>query len=145
MDINVIFMIVWAAVFIITIGIELATAELVSIWFSVGAIVAFCFCFGNIPFWVSIIVFFVVSTLILTLFKLFFQKKIDSRTVKTNYESLVGKSVTVFKVMEDPKIGLCKIGDVIWTVQADQNLTLGQAVTVSSVEGNRLIVSKKED
>lgn len=146
MSINEIFMIVWAVVFLLTIIVELATTELVSIWFSAGAFISFFFCLsGKIPFYVSIIVFFAVSSIFLLLFTVFFKKKMEAKSFPTNYESLLGREVTVFEVLNDRKNGLCKIGDVVWMITSPTELTVGDIKKIKNIEGNRLIAAAEEE
>lgn len=140
MTVNDILMIVWLVVFIVALVVEFGTTDLVSIWFAIGAFVAFFFCISeSIPWYVSLIVFIALSAVCLTIFLLFIKKRIDRKMIPTNYEAMIGKSVVIIEVDKDSKTtGVCKIGDVMWTIDAKHDITLGESLKITGVEGNRL-------
>ena len=57
-------LILWAVVFVLTVILELATAQIVSIWFAAGALAAFIASFF-LPFEAQLIIFVLVSVLFL--------------------------------------------------------------------------------
>lgn len=59
--------------------------------------------------------------------------------IPTNYEAMIGKSVVIIEVNPDSKVsGVCKIGDVMWTIDAKHDIALGETLKITGVEGNRL-------
>jgi membrane protein implicated in regulation of membrane protease activity len=83
MDIENYMVWIWLGIFVVTIIVEAATQDLVSIWFSLGSMAALCVSFG-VPFWVEIIVFFVVSTITLIFTRPLVKKLMDRQIRKTN-------------------------------------------------------------
>ena len=88
MDTYIVF---WLAATVVFVLVELMTVGLTSIWFAAGSFVAFIIALlgGNVV--VQGIVFILVSVVLLALTKPWAGKYINSRTVKTNVDSLVGE------------------------------------------------------
>lgn len=146
MDATTICLIVWGVVFIVTLAIEFVTEELISVWFSVGAVPsAILSAFKQIPYWVSIIVFFVVSTISLVIFLRFFRSKILKQgEIKTNSDSLVGQVKTLLPAINDSSIGQIKINDVLYNCRSEDLVEAGQKVKIIGIEGNHLLVKAPE-
>ena len=54
--------IVWLSLFVLMLVVEAIGTELVSIWFSLGALIALIVSFiPNVPWWVEVVVFVVIS------------------------------------------------------------------------------------
>lgn len=85
----------WLIAFVILVGIEVATMALTTIWFAGGAFVAFLLSLLGAGVEVQLAVFVVVSFLLLFLTRPFASRYINSNTVKTNAESLIGKEARV--------------------------------------------------
>ena len=88
MDTYIVF---WLAATVVFVLVELMTVGLTSIWFAAGSFVAFIIALlgGNVV--VQGIAFILVSVVLLALTKPWAGKYINSRTVKTNVDSLVGE------------------------------------------------------
>ena len=85
---------VWLAVFIIAFIVEACTQDLVSIWFSVGALVSLILSiFDNIPYWVEIIVFVVVTAITFVLTRPLVKKVLKNQIRKTNVDEFVGNII----------------------------------------------------
>ena len=84
---------VWLAVMIVLIVIEIITVGLTTIWFAGGALVAmFVSALGG-GMMLQIIVFLIVSFALLIFTRPFAIKYIKKNRVKTNYEGIIGKVV----------------------------------------------------
>ena len=92
---------VWLAVFIITVATEAGTQDFVSIWFSVGSLIAMAICYFA-PFYVEIIVFAVISLASLILTRPLVKKFMDRTTRYTNADEFVGKK-TILEKSNDSK------------------------------------------
>ena len=105
---------IWLGIFVLTIVLEAVTQDLVSIWFSLGSMAALCVSFG-VPFWVEIIVFFVVSTITLIFTRPLVKKLMDRQIRKTNTDDFVGKKVKVVSDIDKFDGGEIKINGIIYT------------------------------
>ena len=141
--------IIWLALFVIMIIIEASGPALVSIWFSVGALLALIVSFiPGVAWWIEIIVFLVISSACLLALRPICKRYFKRNTLNTNVDSFVGKRGYVIEDIEDLKPGAVKIGDVSWTaVPADskQKILENEVIEVVAVNGNKLVVKKVEE
>ena len=123
---------VWLIVFIVLTAIEMATFQLVTIWFAVGAVAAFITSLFSTSLEIQLIVFLAVSMLLLILVRPIAGRFLQTKTVKTNVDSLIGKAV---------------ICGQEWTAAAekdDEIIEAGSRVVVTGIRGVKLIVAKIE-
>ncbi len=140
---------VWVAVFICAIIIEAQTAELVSIWFVPGAIIALVLSLFKVEWWIQLIVFVGVSALLLLLSRTVFKKWImkgDSNS-KTDLDLLVGETAVVCdRINNIEETGSVKLKGQIWSarmIDSDTEAQAGELVVVVEIVGVKLICRKK--
>ena len=141
--------IVWLALFVVMIIVEALGPNLVSIWFAFGALVSLIVSFiPNIPWWVEVVVFVVLSATTLLALRPVFKKYLKRNEFKSNIDSFQGKRGYVIEDITYLKPGAVKIGDVSWTaIPVDEKTTIleNEIIEVAGVKGNKLIVRKVED
>lgn len=142
--INALHLTVWILVFIIAIVVEISTQELVSIWFSVGAIPAIILAAFGLSFWWQLGTFAVVSAIAFVLSQIFLKKKIKINSSATNADSLVGNEILVVSRVTPTSIGEGKVRDVVWTIASDETIEKDEFAIVKEIKGNKLIVMSKE-
>lgn len=81
----------WLIVFVVLLGIEAVTMALTTVWFAGGALVAFVLALFGVNTQVQLAVFVIVSFILLFFTRPFALKYVNRNTVKTNWESLIGK------------------------------------------------------
>lgn len=130
-----------AAIFII---IEIITMGLTTIWFAGGALVSAVMAAFSLPLWSQIIAFAIVSVLLLILTRPWALKYVNSRTVRTNVDSLIGQTALVTQDIDNLNAkGQVKVRGQIWTARSisdDVQLHEGQKVTIESISGVKVIV-----
>lgn len=142
---NQIFMVsVWTAIFILAVVVEISTTDLVSIWFAGGALIALITAIIKIPFGYQIIVWIISSAICLAIFKPLFGRKLSLKHQKTNTDQLIGEDVLVLKKVTPHSLGEAKVRDVIWTLSSNDEIEENEYAKVINIEGNKLIVEKKE-
>jgi len=138
---------IWLGIFVLTIVLEAVTQDLVSIWFSLGSMAALCVSFG-VPFWVEIIVFFVVSTITLIFTRPLVKKLMDRQIRKTNTDDFVGKKVKVVSDIDKFDGGEIKINGIIYTaiLPEEENETINKdtIVEIITLKGNKVVVKKAD-
>ena len=148
MDIENYMIWIWLGIFVVTVIVEAVTQDLVSIWFSLGSMAALCVSFG-VPFWVEIIVFFVVSTITLIFTRPLVKKLMDRQIRKTNTDDFIGKRVKVVKEIDKFDGGEVKINGIIYTaiLLEEENETIPEnaVVEIITLKGNKVVVKKIED
>lgn len=140
----------WLIAFVILVGIETATMALTTIWFAGGAFVAFLLSLIGVGLEVQLAVFVVVSFLLLFLTRPFASKYVNSNTVKTNADSLVGKEARVTEeINNDLGMGTAVVNGQEWTARATEDpdiYAVGTKVWIKEIRGVKLIVTtSKED
>ena len=148
LDVDSIEVYVWLIVFIVLTAIEMATFQLVTIWFAVGAVAAFITSLFSTSLEIQLIVFLVVSMLLLILVRPIAGRFLQTKTVKTNVDSLIGDYATVTaRIHNQEGFGKAVIRGQEWTAAAekdDEIIEAGSCVVVTGIRGVKLIVAKIE-
>ncbi|WP_022773274.1 NfeD family protein [Butyrivibrio sp. AE2015] len=145
MDISM--QIVWLLAAVVFGILELVTTSLVSIWFVFGAVVAMITALFNAPILLQVIVFIVVSAISLLFTRPLATKYVNSKTIKTNVDSLVGRVLIAKTKIDNLKMsGKADLDGTTWMVVSgdDSVIAAGEEIEVVRVEGAKLIVKKKE-
>ena len=139
---------VWLGVFIFTLILEAMTQELISIWFTLGALVALPFSFLD-KFYYSIIVFCVVSVVTLIFTRPILKRIVGNSIRKTNADDFIGKRVKTIKKITKFEAGDVKINgikyDAILMDDVDTDIEVDSLVEIVSIKGNKVIVKKIEE
>ncbi len=135
--------IIWGAVFIIAGVIEILTMDLSSVWFSVGSVFALIVAvFAEEEYVAQIIVFILSSIILMISLRPLFKRHLQKNEIKTNADSLVGKIANCTKAIVNGDRGEVKIEGKIWTAIANEDVLVGEKVTVLSIQGVKLVVRK---
>lgn len=136
--------IIWLVIFIVLLGIEIATLGLTTIWFAGGALVATLISAMGFPLYVQIPVFLVVSVVLLLFTRPIAQKYFNKERIKTNAESLVGQTAVVTESINNLKgMGKAVINGQEWTARSvDDSAELQKETqaTVVAIEGVKLVL-----
>ena len=141
----------WLGIIILTIVLEATSYDLISIWFSAGALVSMILAIIDTTTkleinWVAQVLVFVIVSLILILSLRPVTKKYLKRIdVKTNIDTIVGKHGIIVDAIESGERGTVKVDGVIWTAISNDDVLSDEKVEVLAIEGNKLIVNLKED
>ena len=134
----------WLVVLIVSIGVEVATLGLTSIWFAGGAAVAVIVAAFHGPVWLQILLFFAVSLLLLFFTRPIAVRYFNRDRVRTNVESMIGRQAIVTSEIDNLQgIGQVTVGGQEWSARTEadgMNLQLGTVVDIVAVNGVKLIV-----
>lgn len=142
---NLTWLIIWLVVTVVFAIVELATIQLVAIWFSVGSVVAMVSCTFGAPVYVQFILFVVVSLVLMACTRPFVKKFLSVKHVSTNADRLIGKIAVVTSDIDNLEFkGSVKISGVTWTARSDNGSIIkeGKKVRINKIEGVKLIVSE---
>ena len=143
--------IIWLALTAVLLIIEIVTLGLTTIWFAAGALFAFFAALLGMNQGIQIGVFVVVSVVLLFFTRPLAVKYLNTKTIKTNTEALVGKTARVIVDINNLKSqGQVVINGLDWTARSSDDTVvfkIGDAVTIVGIEGVKLIVEgqKKGD
>ena len=134
----------WLVVLIVSIGVEVATLGLTSIWFAGGAVVAVIAAALQAPIWLQILLFFAVSLLLLFFTRPVAVRYFNKDRVRTNVESMIGRQAIVTSEIDNLQgIGQVTVGGQEWSARTEKdglNLQPGTVVDIMAVSGVKLIV-----
>ncbi len=134
----------WLAAFVIFVIAELATMQLVSIWFAAGAIAAAVIAALPMPLFIQISVFAGVSLLLLIFTRPVLKKLFSRPPVPTNTEMDIGKKALVIENIDNLKMtGRVRLNEVDWMALSSggEIIPAGETVVVDKIEGAKLYVS----
>ncbi len=135
----------WFLAFIFFLFLELATVNLVSIWFAIGCLGAIIIDIFTDTFIWQLLGFGVVSLVTLIITKPLVKKFKANKVVPTNLDRVIGKRAEVIKKITKDDYGEVKILGTIWTAcSKKETFEVGDKVFVEAIEGVKLIVSKEE-
>ena len=133
-----------AAIFVV---IEIITMGLTTIWFAGGALVGAVMAAFSLPLWSQIIAFVIVSVILLILTRPWALKYLNSRTVRTNADSLIGQTALVKETINNMESkGLVQLNGQDWTArsfEAGEIIPEGSEVIVKEIRGVKLIVERE--
>ncbi|HEY8395958.1 MAG TPA: NfeD family protein [Bacilli bacterium] len=139
------FMIVaWGIIFVVTLIIELETADLVTVWFSLSALITLiCGVLFLKPLH-QIFLFLGLSILFVLLTKPLAKKRMRGTYVRTNTDRLIGMVAIVTKEITPNEIGEVKVDNELWRAVNYEGLSfnVGEEVIVDAISGIKLVVSK---
>lgn len=141
--------IIWIALIVATIVIELSTEELDCIWFTAGAIVALIasLC-GLESIAIQVTIFVVVSGVLLFTIGRWARVKFNEKnTIPTNIEAAIGREIQVIKDANHFNYGEGKYDGIIYTLTCREGdeVKAGDIAIVTEVSGNKFYVKKKEE
>ncbi len=138
----------WIAVMAITLIVEMSTPILVSIWFSLGALVAVGAAWIGMNLASQILVFVLVAVAALALARPMAKRWLDPHIVPTNADRLIG---TCWKVTEgidnDDHMGAIYADGKTWTARSEDGrpIPAGETVEILRMEGVNVIVRSCEE
>lgn len=135
---------VWGVSAIILLLIEALTAQLVSIWFFVGAIGALVASLFTDSIIIQIIVFIILSMLVLIILRPLLKKIISFKKEDTNIGRYIGKKAFVLsEINNDLGIGQVNVNGSLWGARSIDGSVIkeGEMVRVESINGVKLNVS----
>lgn len=136
----------WAVLVVVFAVFEAVTAQLVSIWFVIGALASLISAFFGANFAVQIIVFVTVSVLALVITRPLVKKYINPKKERTNADKVLNQEGVVIEKIDNIQAkGQVKIDGKIWSARSLDNSIIpeNQIVIIDRIEGVKLIVKNK--
>ena len=132
----------WLVLFVILALFELATVSLVSIWFSLGALIVTFVSLVTDNLMIHLAVFTISSILLLLLTKPFVKKMKKREEVPTNLDMVLGKTGVVTEKIEKDGIGEVKVLGKKWSAYSDKEIEEHSKVKILSINGVKLKVEE---
>ncbi len=141
-------MITWLILAVVTLGVELMTVGLTSIWLTGGALAALLANALHAPVWLQVVIFFAVTFGLLYFTRPWAIKYLNNKRTRTNYEETIGREVRVIERVDNhADTGRAVYNGMEWTARAlneDETFEEGTLAIVANVVGVKLILKRKE-
>lgn len=137
---------IWLIITIISVIAEIATVQLISIWFSVGGVAAIIANLLNASDSIQITLFIVISLICLAISRPIAKKYLRANVVNTNSDRVINKHGLVTKTISADSNGEVKVMSTSWMATSIDNTTIqeGEYCEVLAIEGAHLVVKKIE-
>lgn len=133
----------WAVALVTLVIIEASTAQLVTIWFAVGALAALISQMLGAQVWLQWVIFVVVSGAVLAATRPLVKKYAKPKIQPTNADRCIGQTAVVTEGIDNVAgKGAVKVGGVIWSARSEsgENIKENEKVTITKIDGVKLIV-----
>ena len=137
--------VIWIGISIAALVVELITpTALVSIWFAVGGIIAVLLSLLNLPIWVQIAGFAIVSIVSMLVVRPIASRYLRGNTIATNADRCIGEFGVVVKPIMADEWGGVKVNGSLWHAISVDGTPIEKAarVKVIAIEGAKLLVRK---
>ena len=136
-------LLMWGAVFVIAAAAELASMQLVSIWFAVGAIGAFIAAFFGVGFTGQLAIFVAVSVVLVIATRPLLKKLRVKQTPALNADREIGDTAVVIEEV-NPALGTgrARHNGIDWIAVSENGAVIPKeaVVMITAVEGAKLVV-----
>ena len=135
----------WAAAVIVFMIIEIATTQLVTLWFALGSLASLIACLMNAPVYMQIIIFVAVSAITLAATRPLVKKWTKTSFSPTNADRCIGKTALVVEDIDNSaEKGAVKINGSVWSARSADGIKIrkDEQVTIKQIDGVKLIVNK---
>lgn len=138
---------VWLGIMIAAVVVEVCTAQMVSVWFAIGALCSFFVALAGVEqLWIQIVVFVVASAITVIVTRPLVKKLVNKRAEPTNADMVIGKiGVVTEKIDNLASSGLVKVGGNVWTARSvdDSVIEENDKVVIKEISGVKLLVIKE--
>lgn len=138
---------IWIGVMIVMLILEAVSAQLVSVWFVVGALAAAVSSFFTPSIPVQFCVFIVVSLVLLAATRPLVKKlRSNTKMTPTNADRYIGQTAVVIEDIDDVTgKGQVKVAGSVWSAKSSDGgvIEKGSDVTVREIKGVKLIVERR--
>lgn len=139
--------VIWVAIGIVCVIIEIFTPGFLFLSFGVGAILTglAALIIPSIAF--QVLTFAIITLIVFMLSRKFSKKLISNNYEETNVKALVGKTGKVTHEIPANEKGYVKIGGEEWAAVSKDNNKIDKdtRITVNDIEGNKVIVTIIEE
>ena len=136
---------IWAIVVAISLVVEFATMQMVSIWIALGALVGLILsAIGGVALEIQIIVSCVVAMISIVFLRKFALKFLHKTKDTKPADSIIGRPCEVTKGISKETAGEVKLNGVLWTAISEDTLNVGEKAVVIETIGNKIKVKKGE-
>ena len=138
-------LIIWAAAIIAFGVLEAVTAQLVSIWFVIGAIGAFVAALFDASVTVQVIIFIAVTIVALIVTRPLVKKFVHPKKQATNADRVLNqKGIVVEEINNIKATGQVKVDGKVWSARSTDNIIIdvNEEIIIKQISRVKLIVER---
>lgn len=137
-------LILWGALILVSLVVELITEELTIIWGTVGAIFSFLATLLHAEIWLQLLIFIVFTTLTIIISRPIIKKYAKKEIIRTNADRIIGMVAIVSEAFKNNEVGKVIVNGQAWRATSTSNEAFfeGEKVQVEGLSGTKVIVSK---
>lgn len=135
---------VWFIIALVLGVLEVSTANLVSIWFVISALLSMVVSLFTDNLLIQIGVFVLVGISLIPVSKKIY-KKIKVGNVSTNFDRIIGMKGIVTEDITKDNIGEVKVDGKRWSAYSETDISKGETVEVLSINSVKIKVKKVEE
>jgi len=139
-------LILWAGLAVALLVSEIATVQLVAIWFGGGSLAAFVAALLGVSFTAQIVIFILVSVILLIFTRPFIKKKLNIKKTATNADRIIGQVCIVTEEIDNEcQTGRINVDGMGWSARLigdspSATIEVGQRCEVVGIKGVKAIV-----
>ena len=138
---------IWLGVLVAAVVLEIATTQIVSIWFAIGALASLIATLAGVEqLWIQIVIFVLVSAIAVVATRPIVKRIVNKKAEPTNADMVIGKTGVVTEKIDNlAPSGMVKAGGQVWTARSadDSVIDENERVIVKEISGVKLIVIKE--
>ncbi|MGN0304835.1 MAG: NfeD family protein [Lachnospiraceae bacterium] len=138
---------IWLVALVVLLIIEMATMGLTTIWFAGGALIAALLALAEMPVFIQLFAFLVVSLILLFCTRPLAINYFNRDRAKTNVDELIGKQAVVLTEIDNLQgSGKVSLNGMEWSARAvsdTEHIPVGAVVNIRAIRGVKLIVEVK--
>lgn len=138
-------LIFWVVLLIILIVVEALTAQMMTIWFAVGAVAAIVAELLGAQTWLQWVAFVIVSVIALVATRPLVKKLTKTKIQPTNADRCIGQVAVVTEDIDNMAAkGQVSVNGTIWTARSSDGTVIpkDEKVVVEKIEGVKVVVKK---
>lgn len=135
----------WLVLVIILSFVEVATVNLVSIWFVASGIVAMILSFFIEDIAIVSTIFAILGIVLLIITRPIVNKLKSKDNVKTNLDRIIGEDAIVTHDIVKNEVGEVKVDGKRWSAISKNICLKGDIVKILRIDGVKLVVEKESD
>lgn len=136
--------IAWLIIIILLTFLEVATVNLVSIWFVMSAIVSLFVSFAIDSFYIQFAIFVCLGIILMLLTRPYLVKKLTNKKESTNLDRVIVAEGIVTEEITKLKVGEVKVDGKRWSAISNELIKVGEEVIIERIDGVKLVVRKEE-
>lgn len=132
----------WLVLVIVLSIIEIATVNLLTIWFVISGIVAMILSFFIEDVAVVSTIFAILGIILLLITRPIVKKFTKTKDENINLGRVIGKTGIVTEEIKKNQVGEVKVDGKRWSAVSNKKIEVGSEVIIDAIEGVKLIVRK---